>query len=46
MLKKQVLVLEDEDNIRSFIVVNLQQAGYTNATNIGGISRYRGKVVQ
>lgn len=24
----------------------LQQAGYTNATNIGGISRYRGKVVQ
>lgn len=28
MMKKKVLVLEDEDNIRSFIVVNLKRAGY------------------
>lgn len=27
-MKRRVLVLEDEDSIRSFIVVNLEQAGY------------------
>ena len=27
-MKRRVLVLEDEDNIRSFIVLNLEQAGY------------------
>ena len=26
---KKVLVLEDEINIRSFVVINLQRAGYT-----------------
>ena len=25
---KKVLILEDEENIRSFIVINLQRAGY------------------
>jgi len=28
MLKKKVLVLEDEDNIRAFVVINLGRAGY------------------
>lgn len=27
-MKKRILILEDEENIRSFIVVNLAQAGY------------------
>ena len=26
---KKVLILEDEVNIRSFVVINLQRAGYT-----------------
>ena len=26
---KKVLILEDEINIRSFVVINLQRAGYT-----------------
>ena len=26
--KRKVLVLEDEDNIRSFVVFNLTRAGY------------------
>ena len=26
---KKVLILEDEENIRSFVVINLQRAGYT-----------------
>ena len=25
---KKVLILEDEENIRSFVVINLQRAGY------------------
>ena len=25
---KKVLVLEDEENIRSFVVINLKRAGY------------------
>ena len=29
MAMKKVLILEDEDNIRSFVVINLQRAGYT-----------------
>lgn len=28
MLKKKVLILEDEDNIRGFVVINLARAGY------------------
>ena len=27
-MKKKVLVLEDEDNIRAFVVINLKRAGY------------------
>ena len=27
-MNKKVLVLEDEDNIRAFVVINLQRAGY------------------
>ncbi len=27
-MKKKVLVLEDEDNIRAFVVINLQRSGY------------------
>ena len=26
---RKVLVLEDEENIRSFVVINLKRAGYT-----------------
>ena len=26
---KKILVIEDEDNIRSFVVINLKRAGYT-----------------
>ncbi len=25
---KKILVIEDEDNIRSFVVINLKRAGY------------------
>ena len=25
---KKILILEDEDNIRSFVVINLKRAGY------------------
>lgn len=28
MMKRKVLVLEDEENIRSFVVINLRRAGY------------------
>ena len=28
-MNKKVLILEDEDNIRSFVVINLKRAGYT-----------------
>ena len=28
MSSKKVLILEDEDNIRSFVVINLKRAGY------------------
>ena len=27
-MRKKVLVLEDEDNIRGFVVINLRRAGY------------------
>ena len=27
-MKRKVLVLEDEENIRSFVVLNLRRAGY------------------
>ena len=27
-MNKKVLILEDEDNIRSFVVINLKRAGY------------------
>ena len=27
-MSKKVLVLEDEENIRSFVVINLKRAGY------------------
>ncbi|MDD7312135.1 MAG: DNA-binding response regulator, partial [Clostridia bacterium] len=27
-MNKKVLVLEDEDNIRAFVVINLNRAGY------------------
>ena len=27
-MSKKVLVLEDEENIRSFLVINLKRAGY------------------
>ena len=27
-MNKKVLVLEDEDNIRAFVVINLKRAGY------------------
>ena len=27
-MPKKVLVLEDEENIRSFVVINLKRAGY------------------
>ena len=28
IMNKKVLILEDEDNIRSFVVINLKRAGY------------------
>ena len=27
-MKRKILVLEDEENIRSFVVINLRRAGY------------------
>lgn len=31
MMQKKVLILEDEENIRAFVVINLQRAGYVTA---------------
>ena len=35
---RKVLVLEDETNIRSFVVINLKRAGYDTIEEIGRAS--------
>lgn len=42
---KKVLILEDEENIRSFVVINLQRAGYTPIEAATGVEAL-GKILE